>query len=73
MASFFHANKSVPLPMEFINKYMISANATYVKVYLYGLGKCYEGEEDVSNAAIAEAPDILETDVSKAWRYWKKV
>ncbi len=73
MASFFHANKSVPLPMEFINKYMISANATYVKVYLYGLAKCYEGEEDVSNAAIAEALDILETDVSKAWRYWKKV
>lgn len=73
MASFFHANKSVPLPMEFINKYMINANATYVKVYLYGLGKCYEGEEDVSNAAIAEALDILETDVSKAWRYWKKV
>ena len=73
MASFFHANKSVPLPMEFINKYMISANETYVKVYLYGLLKCYEGEEDVSNAAIAEALDILETDVSKAWRYWKKV
>ena len=73
MASFFHANKSVPLPMEFINKYMISANATYVKVYLYGLAKCYEGAEDVSNAAIADALDILDTDVSKAWRYWKKV
>lgn len=73
MASFFHANKSVPLPMEFINKYMINANATYVKVYLYGLCKCYEGEEDASNASIAEALDILETDVSKAWRYWKKV
>ncbi len=73
MASFFHANKSVPLPIEFINKYMINANATYVKVYLYGLAKCYEGEEDISNAAIAEALDILETDVNKAWRYWKKV
>mgnify|MGYP002513002644 CR=1 FL=1 len=48
--------------MEFINKYMISANATYVKVYLYGLAKCYEGEEDVSNATIAEALDILETE-----------
>ncbi len=70
MASFLHKNKSVPLPMEFINKYMISANATYVKVYLYGLAKCYEGEEDISNAAIAEALDILETDVNKAWRYW---
>lgn len=73
MAAFVHTSKSVPLPMEFINKYMISANATYVKVYLYGLAKCYENEADVSNAAIADALDILETDVSKAWRYWKKV
>lgn len=73
MAAFVHTSKSVPLPMEFINKYMINANATYVKVYLYGLAKCYEENADVSNAAIAEALDILETDVSKAWRYWKKV
>ena len=73
MAAFVNTGKSVPLPMEFINKYMISANATYVKVYLYGLGKCYEAQEDISNASIAEALDILETDVSKAWRYWKKV
>ena len=72
MANFIHANKSVPIPMEFINKYMPQANATYVKVYLYGLLKCYENE-DVSNADIAEALDILETDVNKAWRYWKRV
>ena len=73
MASFLHFSKSVPLPLEFINKYMISANATYVKVYLYGLAKCYEGEQDISNEDIAQALDILETDVSKAWRYWKRV
>ena len=73
MAAFVQKGKSVPLPMEFINKYMISANATYVKVYLYGLAKCYEESADISNASIAEALDILETDVSKAWRYWKKV
>ena len=72
MANFIHANKSVPIPMEFINNYMPQANATYVKVYLYGLLKCYENE-DVSNASIAEALDILETDVNKAWRYWKRV
>ncbi len=73
MASFLHFSKSVPLPLDFINKYMVNANATYVKVYLYGLGKCYEGETDVTNEAIAQALDILETDVSKAWRYWKRV
>ncbi len=72
MANFIHANKSVPIPMEFINKYMPQANATYVKVYLYGLLKCYEGT-DVSNADIADALDVLETDVNKAWRYWKRV
>ncbi|MBR1969540.1 MAG: DnaD domain protein [Clostridia bacterium] len=72
MASFSHIQKSIPIPMEFINKYMINANATYVKVYLYGLLKCYE-ECEVTNAEIAEALDILETDVNKAWRYWKKV
>ena len=72
MANFIHTNKSVPIPMEFINKYMPQANATYVKVYLYGLLKCYE-EEDVSNADIADALDVLETDVNKAWRYWKRV
>ena len=73
MAEFRLGQKLVPVPMEFINKYMISANATYVKVYLYGLAKCYEGEANVTNAAIAEALDILESDVMKAWRYWKKV
>lgn len=72
MANFIHANKSVPIPIEFINNYMPQANATYVKVYLYGLLKCYENE-DVTNASIAEALDILETDVNKAWRYWKRV
>ncbi len=72
MASFSHIQKSIPIPTEFINKYMINANATYVKVYLYGLLKCYE-ESEVTNAEIAEALDILETDVNKAWRYWKKV
>ena len=46
--------------------------ATYVKAYLYGLGKCYEGETDITNEAIAQALDILETDVSKAWRHWKR-
>ena len=72
MANFLHENKSVPLPLEFIDNYMINANATYVKVYLYGLARCY-GEEDVSNADIAQALDILESDVLKAWRYWKKI
>ena len=68
MATFSNRQMSVPVPVEFINKYMINANATYVKVYLYGLAKCCEPEADVTNASIAEALDILETDVTKAER-----
>ncbi len=73
MADFIHFQRSVPLPIEFITKYMTTANATYVKVYLYGLAQCYEAGVSPSNAEIAEALDILETDVSRAWRYWKRV
>ena len=72
MARFSHFQKSVPLPIEFINKYMVKANATYVKVYIYALAQCYENR-DMTDAEIAEALDILETDVSKAWKYWKRV
>lgn len=72
MMSFSHVSPAVALPLEFIQTYMVRANATYVKVYLYGLGLCYSNAQEMDNAKIAEALDILESDVMKAWRYWKK-
>lgn len=53
----------------FINEYLPSANAEFVRIYVYTLAHC--GEE-LTNADIAERLKILESDVIKAWKYWEK-
>ncbi len=61
-----------PVASAFVDKYMAEANATFVKVYLYGLRLCFAVGTKPDNAHIAEALDILESDVVRAWRYWEK-
>ncbi len=61
-----------PVASAFVDKYMAEANATFVKVYLYGLRLCYAVGTKPDNAHIAEALDLLESDVVRAWRYWEK-
>ncbi len=61
-----------PVASAFVDKYMPGANATFVKVYLYGLRLCYAVGTKPDNAHIAEALDLLESDVVKAWHYWEK-
>jgi DnaD/phage-associated family protein len=57
---------------EFIQKLMPKANASFVKVYLYGL-MCYtQPLKNITNKSIAEALDMLESDVINAWKYWEK-
>ncbi|MBO4897514.1 MAG: DnaD domain protein [Clostridia bacterium] len=60
-----------PLSTAFVDKYMPEANATFVKVYLYGLRLCYLPGIDADNKKIADALDILETDVLKAFDFWE--
>lgn len=50
---------------------MPQANPTHVMVYIYALGLCYSNKPS-DNRSIAEALDILESDVIKAWKYWMK-
>ncbi|MGM9551241.1 MAG: DnaD domain protein [Clostridia bacterium] len=71
MAKIQVAHPIVPLELNFINKYLPQANPTHVMVYIYALGLCYSGKQS-DNASIAEALDILESDVIKAWKYWVK-
>ena len=71
MAKIQVANPIVPIELNFINKYLPKANPTHVMVYIYALGLCYSGTPS-DNASIAEALDILESDVIKAWKYWVK-
>lgn len=61
-----------PVASAFVDKYMVSANATFVKVYLYGLRLCYAIGAKPDNAQIAHALDLLESDVVQAWNYWEK-
>jgi DnaD/phage-associated family protein len=72
MAKIEIANRIVPLEINFINEYMPQANPTHVMVYIYALALCYS-QKPADNRSIAEALDILESDVIKAWKYWMKV
>lgn len=60
-----------PLSTVFVDKYMPGANPLYVQVYLYGLRLCYGAGMESDNKKIAEALDILETDVYRAFKYWE--
>lgn len=71
MAKIQISNPIVPIELNFINKYLPHANPTHVMVYIYALGLCYSNKPS-DNAAIADALDILESDVIKAWKYWVK-
>ncbi|MBC3797008.1 DnaD domain protein [Acetobacterium tundrae] len=60
-----------PIENIFINHYMPMAQGDYVKVYLYGLKRCFnQGLTPISNEDIAKDLNLLETDVKKAWDYW---
>ncbi|MBQ7033587.1 MAG: DnaD domain protein [Clostridia bacterium] len=60
-----------PVASAFVDKYMTKANATFVKVYLYGLRLCYAVGTKPDNAHIAKELDLLESDVVQAWNYWE--
>lgn len=61
-----------PIENIFINHYLPKAPGDFVKVYLLGLKFCFHGRGDmISNSSIAKTLDLLESDVYKAWNYWK--
>lgn len=59
-----------PLSNIFIDKYMIKANASFVKVYIYGYKYDYL-DKSLNSKQISEALNILESDVILAWKYWQ--
>lgn len=51
---------------------MLSANGSYVKVYIY-LAKCIQaGEKDLSISSLADKMDNTEKDILRALNYWEK-
>ncbi len=56
----------------FIRKYMLDANGSYVKVYLY-LSMCIQsGQENLSISSLADMMENTEKDILRALRYWEK-
>lgn len=56
----------------FIEDYMLSANGSYVKVYIY-LSKCIQtGEKNLSISSLADKMDNTEKDILRALNYWEK-
>lgn len=56
----------------FIEDYMLDANGSYVKVYLY-LAKCIQyGEQGLSISSLADRMENTEKDVIRAIQYWEK-
>ncbi|MDY3854563.1 MAG: DnaD domain protein [Butyribacter sp.] len=56
----------------FIQNYMLNANGSYVKVYLY-LSMCIQsGKENLSISSLADMMENTEKDILRALRYWEK-
>ncbi len=56
----------------FIEDYMLSANGSYVKVYIYLLKCIQTGEKDLSISSLADKMDNTEKDILRALNYWEK-
>ena len=61
-----------PVENQFILDYLPDAKGDYVKVYLYGLMRCYHPEEDMSLARMSHELNMTEEDVAAAFRYWER-
>ena len=61
-----------PLENQFILDYLPAARGDYVKVYLYGLMRCYHPEEDMSLARMCHELNMTEDEVEAAFRYWER-
>ena len=55
----------------FVDKYLCEANGSFVKVYLFVLRHITNASLDISD--IANALNLLESDVIRAFKYWNKI
>lgn len=56
----------------FVDTYLGTANHIYCLVYLYALRFHMQGKTIPDNETIAEVLRIMDSDVEKAWNYWRK-
>ena len=61
-----------PVDNQFIQEYLPSARGDDVRVYLYGLMRCYHPEKDLTPARMAQDLNLTEEDIARAFRYWER-
>ncbi len=61
-----------PVENQFILEYLPAAKGDYVKVYLYGLMRCYHPEEDMNLDRMCHELNMTEDDVRAAYSYWER-
>ncbi len=61
-----------PVENQFILEYLPAAKGDYVKVYLYGLMRCYHPEEDMNLDRMSHELNMTREDVANAFGYWER-
>jgi len=61
-----------PVDNQFIQEYLPSARGEDVRVYLYGLMRCYHPEADMSLTQMARDLSLPEEEILRAYRYWER-
>ena len=61
-----------PVENQFILEYLPDAKGDYIKVYLYGLMRCYHPEDDMNLGRMSRELNMTEDDVAAAFRYWER-
>lgn len=72
MPKFALNNEFVPVSVYFVENCIKNVSGSFLKVYLYALGLASKGI-DADTQTIAKELDMLESDVLKAFNYWKSV
>ena len=71
MPQFYLNCDFLPVPVRFVEEYMPGANAAFVKVYLFAMNAAAKSQS-VEFSDIANALNLLESDVVQAFNYWKE-
>lgn len=61
-----------PVENQFILEYLPEAKGDYLKVYLYGLMRCYHPEKDMNPDRMAHELGMTQEEVSLAFGYWER-
>ena len=61
-----------PLENQFILEFLPEAKGDYVKVYLYGLLRCYHPEADMNLDRMSHELGMTEDEIAAAFRYWER-